>query len=56
MEVVNSLINLVPQPIKIILLALPVLGRVYMALKQEGGIKGIWRTVVLGQPVKKEDK
>lgn len=39
--------------IKLTIAILPILGRAYTAIKHEGGIKGIWRTVILGQSVEK---
>lgn len=58
MEPLNELLNHLPTtPIGWILFGislLPLIGRAYMALKNEGGAKGVWKSVILGKTITKE--
>jgi len=38
--------------VKLLIALLPIIGRAYTAIKHEGGIRGIWKTVILGQSIK----
>lgn len=52
METINQIINLIPAawrvPVAIAALAVPYVTRAYYAIKNGGGLRGIWRAIMFG--------
>ena len=54
MEILDALKNYIPTQYWPALLALPYLGRAYYAIKNGGGLVGIWRSIMFGTNTPKQ--